>query len=378
MAALLKNIFQISKHFGHNLGFSSRFFSSDAVKDVHNRLVVPFSSHNVKHFGNLRVFSENLGVHVTASNSYGEESLVALSLVSDCTDNLKEDLVALREFVCCNVDTEGDELSYITIHTDANAIMQKFKPCLLEKMKLLINVPHSYGLLIHCASQQAVTVEKLECDGIEIHTKGDCILSELKSHLITVNSVVGDIVSKSSLIGDLTFTTSANGGVCLSKIQGNQIKIVTEDGDVRVASLYGGDVLINTECGNVTIGDAHGNIDVTSRSSDINCGSISGHLNAVTEDGNIMIKLTSGGNVWATSRNGNATIKLDLGLKCRLELSSKTMNISPDINMIESEKVNDDVTRLTGETQGDGKNCAKVMCSKGNIDLLQESWFVMP
>ena len=70
--------------------------------------------------------------------------------------------------------------------------------------------------------------------------------------------LLGDIVSESSLIGDLAFTTSANGGVCLSKIQGNQIKIVTEDGGVRIASLYGGNVLINTECGDVNIGDAHG------------------------------------------------------------------------------------------------------------------------
>ena len=47
--------------------------------------------------------------------------------------------------------------------------------------------------------------------------------------------------------------------------------------------------------------------------------------------------------------------------------------------MIEkSEQVNNDMARLTGETLGDGEHCVKVTCREGNIDLLQESWFVLP
>ncbi len=43
---------------------------------------------------------------------------------------------------------------------------------------------------------------------------------------------------------------------------------------------------------------------MTSASGDIKCGSISGLLKAVTEDGNIETKLTSGGNVDCASFNG--------------------------------------------------------------------------
>lgn len=115
MAVVLKNIFRIPKFFTHNFGFTSRCFSSETTQDAHNRLAVPFWSHNVKNFGNLRVFSENLGVHVTVSSSYGEESRIGLSLVSDYSDDLKEDLVAMREYICCNIAAEGDKSSHVTV-----------------------------------------------------------------------------------------------------------------------------------------------------------------------------------------------------------------------------------------------------------------------
>ena len=46
----------------------------------------------------------------------------------------------------------------------------------------------------------------------------------------------------------------------LRKIQGNDLKVECEDGDVNISSIYGGDVLINTRLGNVTVGDVHGKI----------------------------------------------------------------------------------------------------------------------
>ena len=46
----------------------------------------------------------------------------------------------------------------------------------------------------------------------------------------------------------------------MGKIQGNDMKINCEDGDVMISSLYGGDVLVNTQLGNVIIGDAHGKL----------------------------------------------------------------------------------------------------------------------
>jgi hypothetical protein len=78
------------------------------------------------------------------------------------------------------------------IQTDDNKIFQNFKSTLLERTKLLIEMPHSYELYLNSSSQAPVTVEKLECDNIEIHTEGNCLLSQLKSQLITVNSNSGE------------------------------------------------------------------------------------------------------------------------------------------------------------------------------------------
>ena len=76
---------------------------------------------------------------------------------------------------------------------------------------------------------------------------------------------------------------------------------------------------------------------------------------------------------------GNATIKLDSDFKCKLQLSCKTINISSDLHIYEkSVEIADGLTTLTGQTQGAGEHYGKVKCQKGNIDLLQESWFVMP
>lgn len=55
------------------------------------------------------------------------------------------------------------------------------------------------------------------------------------------------------------------------------------------------------------------------------------------------------------------------------------MNITPDLQIHEkSERTADDLTTLTGQTHGTGEQYVTVKCQKGNIDLLQESWFVMP
>ena len=51
----------------------------------------------------------------------------------------------------------------------------------------------------------------------------------------------------------------------LRKAQGNDLKINCEEGCVDISSLYGGDVVVNTQTGNITMGDAHGKILKRSR-----------------------------------------------------------------------------------------------------------------
>jgi predicted lipid-binding transport protein (Tim44 family) len=63
-----------------------------------------------------------------------------------------------------------------------------------------------------------------------------------------------------SLIGDLALTTSENGTIRLTKVQGTDVKINSKNGEVNISSLYGGNTLVNTQRGNVVIGDAHGKI----------------------------------------------------------------------------------------------------------------------
>ena len=66
-------------------------------------------------------------------------------------------------------------------------------------------------------------------------------------------------------------------------------------------------------------------------------------------------------------------------MKCDLKLSSKTMNIAPALRIEEiSEQIADDVKTFTGQTPGTGEQYTEVKCEKGNIDFLQESWFVLP
>ena len=55
------------------------------------------------------------------------------------------------------------------------------------------------------------------------------------------------------------------------------------------------------------------------------------------------------------------------------------MNIAPALRIEEiSEQIADDVKTFTGQTQGAGEQYTEVKCEKGNIDFLQESWFVLP
>jgi hypothetical protein len=76
---------------------------------------------------------------------------------------------------------------------------------------------------------------------------------------------------------------------------------------------------------------------------------------------------------------GNATIKLDSDLKYKLDISSKATNISSDIHVYEeSTGIADDLTTITGETKGVGEQYVQVKCHNGIVNIVQESWFVMP
>lgn len=80
----------------------------------------------------------------------------------------------------------------LQICTDSEKIPHHLKPSLLDKTKILVEIPHSYELLLNSSSKSEVTVEKLqESSKIEIHTQGNCTLSQLKSPSITVNSNSG-------------------------------------------------------------------------------------------------------------------------------------------------------------------------------------------
>jgi hypothetical protein len=82
-------------------------------------------------------------------------------------------------------------ISIFQIQTDVNKILQNFPPTFLDKSKLVIEIPRSYELYVNSSAERPITTEKLECDNIEIKTQGNCLLSQLKSQLITVNSSSG-------------------------------------------------------------------------------------------------------------------------------------------------------------------------------------------
>lgn len=118
MAAILKNIFPILELSSRKFRFCLRSSSSTFAQNVRNYSVIPFLSYKVNNFGNLRVFSENIGLHVTASNSWnGEQNAVVISLVSDTVDasTFKEALEDLGECIRCNVEAKGDELSHVMV-----------------------------------------------------------------------------------------------------------------------------------------------------------------------------------------------------------------------------------------------------------------------
>lgn len=102
-------------------------------------------------------------------------------------------------------------------------------------------------------------MEKLE-GNVQVQAVGDCFLSKLKSHLITVNTTQGSITSTSSLIGDIIFTTGNEGHITLNKLQGNNIKMNCEHGKLRIESLYGGNTVLETGSGDIHIGNAHGRV----------------------------------------------------------------------------------------------------------------------
>ncbi|XP_046859833.1 uncharacterized protein LOC124453124 isoform X2 [Xenia sp. Carnegie-2017] len=369
MALCFKLIVKCKVFSFRNYGCIARHITSASDRSVLERSTLFIFNQKVQNFGRLNIFCDNIGVRVSSTSLWQENHATTARafLAAKCDDEVavSKELENIKKYFDWQVIHTEQGLSEITIKNCRS------KETLLRKnVALVIEVPHSYNIFLKNASKIPVVVEKLENNKVEILSLGDCILSQLKSHSVKVNSESGNIVSRSSLIGDLELKTCGNGFINLRKIQGNKFEMSTEHGRVGVSSLYGTHVTISTSRGHVDIGDAHGEIEVKSQSGDICCKSLSGHLTATTEDGNINTKLTSNASIDALSL-------IDPNLACEFRLSSKKLHISNDLHLFKSSKeAKDDENIFIGRTHD--RTCehrVNVRCPKGKIDAFQENWF---
>lgn len=76
---------------------------------------------------------------------------------------------------------------------------------------------------------------------------------------------------------------------------------------------------------------------------------------------------------------GNATLKIDKELLYHLNLRAKTVDISPNCKISEKrEQFCDDLVSVKAKTEGLGEQRVNVHCPKGHLEVLEESWFVLP
>ena len=157
-------------------------------------------------------------------------------------------------------------------------------------------------------------------------------------------------VEVTSASGDLRFehastltVSTASGDVSGDSVTGDS-KVKTASGDVRVAEVAGSSD-VTTASGDIQLGRIAGDATIRSASGDAIVGDVGGSVTAKTASGDIRVESVAGGTVQIDSASGDVGLGVAAGTAAWLEVQSLSGDVSSEL--AESEPPHDDAPTVT-------------------------------
>ncbi|XP_029472893.1 protein FAM185A isoform X2 [Rhinatrema bivittatum] len=228
-----------------------------------------------------------------------------------------------------------------------------------------VTAPLKFDLDIKTSGTGCVKIHTIECDSCKIETeKGNSILQSVKSHNIHVRAKGGKVVCLGTIHGNVDIQALEQSIVDVDKLQGNCIKVSTEDGRLKTKYLYAESSFLSSAAGDITLGNVH--------------DSSAGCLKAYTHQGAIDVCISQVEKVDLKSQEGCITVKVPASLKTFLQLSGTKVDVSPEIQLQAIKNAFKDghttVSAHMNQMNENGK-WIEADTKAGTVSLQAQSWF---
>ena len=319
-----------------------------------------WSLFGIKEYGSLHIDCPTISTVIkpidAIKHHFGDKAFVQLTSASDSlSDSELSHLVKDLEV------HYNEETSLLHVHC-ANKH-------LLEELKLIVEVPHFYDVE---AKVKSLHISSLQSDDCLIRCyDGACDIVKLKARKINVEAT-GDVDVKGYLHGNGRLYGDRD--IQTGKLQGLDFTLIAPNGNIRVSSVYAKSIECESKHGNINIENMTCNGKVTTKDGDISVLSISGSLEACTENGKIDISVERCGTLSVESNAGDIDIGISDGVSAFFEGQGSSIDVPEDL-ILDGCKLHNSSGGQSFEGKiGGGTNAISAKTNLGDIRLNRKSW----
>nr|XP_061812476.1 protein FAM185A-like [Nerophis lumbriciformis] len=241
-----------------------------------------------------------------------------------------------------------------------------------------VSIPIKSNIFISTHAEGNVQVKNMECDICKVYTeKGNCLLRSVKGHQVEVRSG-GDVTGEGTIHGNVDISAFGKGAVRVKKLQGTEMKVSTEHGDLAVKAIYAQSSCVSSHTGKVELGLVHGDATVKNTSGHTLIDGSNGLLKVSSQSGDIDVYVGDGASSELISTEGTMCVRVPPSLQADVELCGAKVDVSRDVKLLHvQENTAEKQTRLTGYMNCDGPALQriKVITESGSVSLRTQSWF---
>eukprot|EP00184_Porphyridium_aerugineum_P007025 CAMPEP_0184695310 /NCGR_PEP_ID=MMETSP0313-20130426/2988_1 /TAXON_ID=2792 /ORGANISM="Porphyridium aerugineum, Strain SAG 1380-2" /LENGTH=502 /DNA_ID=CAMNT_0027153745 /DNA_START=254 /DNA_END=1762 /DNA_ORIENTATION=- len=212
----------------------------------------------------------------------------------------------------------------------------------------------------------------------------DIIATRIQSPMIDIETNSGNI-SASTINGNTSFR-SKTGNIACSKVEGNEIRVVTENGNIDFGSVYSKSTYVRSGVGNISIQSIHadGDTSIKSRMGNLSISGAEGNVDLEAARGDVHLQVSNPKNVFVRCYDGNVYLGLPPWLTADLDLEAGcSLKVDDAFRFHEHlglrEKFLLGILKGTETVKPKALPWASsifVRCPKGDIECMSESWGV--
>lgn len=281
---------------------------------------------DVKPYGKLFLESYSLPVHI--SHAPNLTNCIDVCLKGEFGTSMQQAKKDGSGFGLKIRKDESDNSIYIS--SDAE------KPvCAIQAPLLSVEIPPYFDVNVNTLQDNGVQFSNLQSPNIVCCTRDGHVKStSIKCNQFTLVSQGGNVEFTGPLLGNVDVRTSGSGYIRADHLQGSDITLHTDAGEIKVDAIYANDSIIVCRNSNVLLSNVHGSTRVNLQNGNLCIVGLDGALAATVERGNIdaqVSRLFQNADVVVAAKDGHIVLKLSQDLVTQLQLQGQDVLVEENI-----------------------------------------------